>query len=41
MYHILTSASESQYAGFSMHTDTTPPQRNTNTHRTTAIQPMK
>ena len=36
------------YAGFSLHTDTIPhhtipakPQRNTNTHRTRAIQPMK
>jgi len=29
------------YAGFGLHTDTTPPQRNTNTHRTRAIQPMK
>jgi len=34
------------YAGFSLHTDTTAtttakPQRNTNTHRTRAIQPMK
>ena len=35
-------------AGFSLHPDTTPhhttpakPQRNTNTHRTRAIQPMK
>jgi len=26
---------------FSLHPDTTPPQRNTNTHRTRAIQPMK
>ena len=24
-----------------LHTDTTPPQRNTNAHRTRAIQPMK
>ena len=36
------------YADLSLHTDTTPhhtntakPQRNTNTHRTRAIQPMK
>jgi len=27
--------------GFSLHPDTTPPQRNTNTHRTREIQPMK
>jgi len=26
---------------FSLHTDTTPPQRNTNTHRTRTIQPMQ
>jgi len=25
----------------SLHTDTTPPQRNTNTHRTRTIQPMQ
>ena len=27
-------------ARFSLHPDTTPPQRNTNTHRTRAMQPM-